>query len=108
MTVLFINKNEKLNSNTKPPVTRVLLWTKALTGVGALIAFGNHDPRGYWALLLKDVKIMNIIGINFIQYSGIRMNKLKLFILNIINNMKSPKRLVSTVFIAPLQLSQLL
>lgn len=42
----FINKN-------KPAVTSVLLWTKALTGVGADIALGSHLLKGNWALLVK-------------------------------------------------------
>jgi hypothetical protein len=39
-------RNEKLNNSTNPPVTSVLLCTSALTGVGALIAFGSHEPKG--------------------------------------------------------------
>lgn len=41
----------------KPAVTRVLLWTKELTGVGALIALGNQPLKGNWALFVKAVKI---------------------------------------------------
>ena len=37
----------------RPAVTRVLLCTKALTGVGAAIAAGNHLINGNWALLVK-------------------------------------------------------
>jgi len=49
--------NLKLNNKIKPAVTNVLLWTKDLTGVGALIALGNHPLKGNWALLVKEVKI---------------------------------------------------
>jgi hypothetical protein len=38
---------------TKPAVTRVDLWTKALVGVGALIAFGSHPLKGIWALFVN-------------------------------------------------------
>jgi hypothetical protein len=48
----FINK-------IKPAVTRVLLCTSDLTGVGALIALGSHLLNGNWALLVKAVKINN-------------------------------------------------
>jgi len=47
----------KLILNNKPEVTKVLLCTKALTGVGASIAFGNQPWKGTWALLVLLVKI---------------------------------------------------
>jgi hypothetical protein len=37
----------------RPAVTRVLLCTKALTGVGAAMAAGNHLINGNWALLVN-------------------------------------------------------
>ena len=40
--------------NMYPATTRVLLWTKALTGVGASIAMGNQKVKGNWALLVKE------------------------------------------------------
>lgn len=49
--------NLKLNNKIKPAVTRVLLWTNDLTGVGAIIAFGNHPLNGNWALFVKEVII---------------------------------------------------
>jgi hypothetical protein len=45
-TIYFSNKKT-------PAVTRVLLWTKAETGVGALIAIGSQLLKGTWALLVK-------------------------------------------------------
>ena len=48
----FINK-------IRPAVTKVLLWTKDLTGVGALIALGNQDLNGNCALLVKAVNKSN-------------------------------------------------
>ena len=41
-----------------PAVTRVLLCTKALIGVGAAIALGNHPIKGYWALLVKATNLI--------------------------------------------------
>ena len=54
----FFLKTKKLKfiNKIKPAVTKVLLWTKELTGVGALIAFGSHLLKGNWALLVKAVK----------------------------------------------------
>ena len=37
-----------------PATTRVLLCTRALTGVGASIAIGNQKVKGNWALLVKE------------------------------------------------------
>ena len=51
----FISIKLKLKINNKPAVTKVLLWTKDLIGVGALIAFGNQPLNGNWALLVKAV-----------------------------------------------------
>lgn len=48
-------KNLKFNIKIRPAVTKVLLWTRALTGVGALIALGNHLLKGNWALFVKPV-----------------------------------------------------
>lgn len=49
-------------NNQIPAVTKVELCTKALTGVGAAIAAGNHLVKGTWALLVI-VKIIKIIVI---------------------------------------------
>jgi len=49
--------NLKLNNKINPAVTSVLLWTRDLTGVGALIALGNHPLNGNCALFVKDVRI---------------------------------------------------
>jgi len=53
----FIKRNN-------PAVTSVLLWTSALTGVGAAIALGNHLLNGNCALLVKLVttRIKNRAG----------------------------------------------
>lgn len=53
----------------KPAVTKVLLWTKELIGVGALIAFGNQTIKGKIALFVKEQKTNNRLIIK---------NKLKL------------------------------
>jgi hypothetical protein len=54
----FIKRNN-------PAVTRVLLCTKALTGVGAAIALGSHLLKGNCALLVNLVttKIKKRAGI---------------------------------------------
>jgi hypothetical protein len=44
-------------------VTKVLLWTREDTGVGAAIAKGSQLQKGYWALFVKAV-INNKIGKN--------------------------------------------
>jgi len=43
----------KRTKSQTPAVTRVELCTKALTGVGAAIAAGNHLVNGICALLVK-------------------------------------------------------
>jgi len=55
ITFFCIIKLLKFINKIKPAVTNVLLWTKDLTGVGALIALGNHLLNGNWALLVKAV-----------------------------------------------------
>ena len=39
-----------------PAVTRVLECTRALMGVGALIAIGSQTLKGIWALLVKQAR----------------------------------------------------
>jgi hypothetical protein len=39
-------------------VTKVEEWTKAETGVGAAIAKGSQEEKGYWALLVKAPNII--------------------------------------------------
>jgi len=43
-----------------PAVTKVELWTRALTGVGAAMAAGNQLIKGHWALLVKATKLITI------------------------------------------------
>jgi hypothetical protein len=45
-----------------PAVTRVLLCTREETGVGALMASGNHPTNGTWALLVHLPINKNICG----------------------------------------------
>jgi len=45
-----------------PAVTSVLLWTKDDTGVGALMANGNHPTNGTWALFVHPPTKRNIWG----------------------------------------------
>jgi len=52
---LFNKKKQKFINKDKPAVTKVLLCTKDLTGVGALIALGNHPEKGNCALFVKEV-----------------------------------------------------
>jgi len=56
ITLLFKIISLKFIIKIKPAVTSVLLWTRDLTGVGALIAFGNQPLKGNWALLVNDVR----------------------------------------------------
>jgi hypothetical protein len=44
----------------RPAVTKVLLCTSALTGVGAAIAAGSQLIKGNWALLVKAARIHRI------------------------------------------------
>jgi len=48
-------------TNQIPAVTRVDLWTRALTGVGAAIAAGNHLINGHCALLVKEIILIKKI-----------------------------------------------
>jgi len=48
-------------SKNTPAVTKVDLWTKEDTGVGALIAFGSHALNGNWALFVLATKIRIIL-----------------------------------------------
>lgn len=94
--------------NKRPAVTKVLLWTRELTGVGALIALGSQPLKGNWALLVKAVKTRKNLDN---QKKKLKLKKeipLKIEALKKTKIKKSPKRLVKTVFIEPLQLSQLL
>lgn len=59
ITFFCIIKLLKFINKIKPAVTNVLLWTKELTGVGALIALGNQLLNGNWALLVKAVNNNN-------------------------------------------------
>jgi len=71
----------KLNNRIKPAVTKVLLCTRELTGVGALIAFGNHPLNGNWALFVKEVKIKREI---IIWFKKIEEKKNKLEKINVL------------------------
>ena len=42
-----------------PAVTRVEEWTSEETGVGAIIAAGNQEEKGIWALLVIPAKRMS-------------------------------------------------
>jgi hypothetical protein len=77
-------------------------WTKALTGVGAAIAAGNHLEKGICALFVI-AAIIIIIGVHFI------ISVLQILIINhcpwfinrliVINNITSPIRFVNAVII---------
>ena len=43
-----------------PAVTKVLLWTREDTGVGAAIAKGSQLQKGYWALFVKAANKSNM------------------------------------------------
>jgi hypothetical protein len=60
-----LKKYVYFKSKNTPAVTRVLLWTRADTGVGALMAIGSQLPKGTWALFVKDAKIKNV-GVIFV------------------------------------------
>jgi len=91
--------------NQIPAVTKVDLWTKELTGVGAAIAAGNHLTKGHWALLVK-VKIININTILkdlFDSKSPILEKKIPQ---KTIKKIESPSRFVSSVSNPPFDLIQ--
>jgi len=46
-----------------PAVTKVDLWTRALTGVGAAMAAGSHLMKGHCALLVKETTLTNTTSI---------------------------------------------
>jgi hypothetical protein len=50
---------EQDQKRNKPAVTKVLLCTKELTGVGAAIARGSQPQKGNCALLVNPVKSKN-------------------------------------------------
>lgn len=54
-----LKKLKRINKYT-PAVTKVEECTRALTGVGAAIAEGNHEEKGIWALLVIEVKRIKI------------------------------------------------
>jgi hypothetical protein len=100
-------KKKKFIKRTSPAVTRVLLCTRALTGVGALIAFGNQLLKGNWALFvnpLKKKKKRNTPKKTKLLNPKEKKTKKK----NKQNNKKSPKRFVKETFMEPTFLSQLL
>jgi len=81
-------------------VTSVLEWTKEETGVGALIAKGNHLLKGNWALLVKHPTIKIRRGKESLtpkEYQLQQKNK---------NKQTSPSRFVKRVTIAPFKEAQ--
>lgn len=57
--VALDQKKEYFINKKSPAVTKVDLWTREDTGVGALIAIGNQLLKGAWALLVNEHKIRN-------------------------------------------------
>lgn len=74
-TFFLSNLFKYLKIKKIPAVTRVLEWTSALTGVGALIAIGNQLLNGSWADFVKapKIKIKTIKG--FLQRLILNLNK---------------------------------
>lgn len=89
----------------KPAVTRVDLWTSALTGVGAIIAKGSQALKGIWALLVHPANKINTlkkINSNLNLFILIlNLPKLKSNLNKIIKK-RSPTRFLKTVVIAQL------
>jgi len=82
-------------------VTSVLLWTKALTGVGALIALGNQPENGNCALFVEDIRNKNkLIKPKTSSEKKLNNNKKT-------KAKKSPNRLDKTVTKLPFTLSKL-
>ena len=79
-----------------PAVTRVLEWTRALIGVGALIAIGSQTLKGIWALLVRQAIVMKrgkrpakaLLSLVHPKKKNLLMPKMR---------NKSPKRLVRKV-----------
>jgi len=99
ITILPIQGKYLITKNT-PAVTRVLLWTKEETGVGALIAKGNHLLNGYWALLVKAAKTKRKNKPK--ENMGVSPPEDPQNWAKSSNRLTSPARFVITVTIAPL------
>ena len=95
--IIELNKKKLINKK-KPAVTKVLLWTKELIGVGALIAFGNQLIKGKIALLVIEAKTTRIPKINKLFFNK-RIKRIK--------KKKSPIRLINIVKKKLLKESQL-
>jgi len=105
---ITIEKDVKRPNRIKsqiPAVTKVELWTKALTGVGAAIAAGSHLIKGHWALLVKakaEKTNPRKILLIFLTPVPKTLNHQQ----KTISKIASPKRLVSNVNKPPFKLSQ--
>jgi hypothetical protein len=89
-----------------PAVTKVELWTNALTGVGAAIAAGSQLTKGHWALLVmakNKVKTNN----NPLALKETRIEPLTNQIQKLLSKRASPTRLVIRVTSPPFILIQL-
>lgn len=67
----------RISKNT-PAVTRVEEWTRALTGVGAAIAAGNHLEKGIWALFVIAATIISMIC-RVIRWVGLLVDMFKIY-----------------------------
>jgi len=80
-----------------PAVTSVEEWTNALTGVGAAMAAGSQDLKGYWALFVnapttKMKRASSLISLTPIQEVPAKAKDIKRKI-----RRQSPIRLISSV-----------
>jgi len=93
--------------NENPAVTKVDLCTSADVGVGALIALGNQPEKGICALLVIHTN-KSIQGLRFnTTYDPPKYPPTNRYIPLTINKSISPTRIVKTVTIELLYLSQL-
>lgn len=79
-----------------PATTRVLLCTRALTGVGASIAMGNQKVKGNWALLVKEHRDST----NNHTLNKFRLLEKRKHLTNSTSIKQSPSRLTKKTFMA--------
>lgn len=101
-SILFNNSKNRIIMKI-PAVTKVDEWTKADTGVGAAIAFGNQEEKGIWALFVIAVMMKIVIVITFNHFICSKFHVLNNHI-NVMEkiNIISPKRFIKKVSIPEL------
>lgn len=87
---------QTMKCNIYPATTRVLLWTSALTGVGASIAMGNQNVKGNWALFVREHR--DRTNSHTLNRTGLPKKAIHLTIR--ISIRQSPNRLTKNTFMA--------